>query len=81
MNHLSTAFKKVGGVSVVAKVCNRSVRAVYKWVDKGRLPRTEYTGETSYADKISSLPSADFTKRDLLYPSNSQLCATSSEAH
>lgn len=38
-------------VSVVADVCGVSQRAIYKWMDNGKLPRTEYTGETNYAEK------------------------------
>ncbi|WP_252499240.1 transcriptional regulator, partial [Escherichia coli] len=33
-------------VAVVADVCGVSQRAIYKWMDNGKLPRTEYTGET-----------------------------------
>lgn len=40
-------------VSVVADVCGVSQRAIYKWMDNGKLPRTEYTGETNYAEKIA----------------------------
>lgn len=38
-------------VAVVADVCGVSQRAIYKWMDNGKLPRTEYTGETNYAEK------------------------------
>tara|TARA_R110002049_G_scaffold282589_2_gene462424 strand:- start:5289 stop:5516 length:228 start_codon:yes stop_codon:yes gene_type:complete len=75
MNHLTIAFKKVGGAQVVAEVCGKSVRAVYKWLDKGKLPRTEYTGETTYAQKISALPNADFTADELLHPESSSEAA------
>lgn len=40
-------------VSVVADVCGVSQRAIYKWINNGKLPRTEYTGETNYAEKIA----------------------------
>lgn len=40
-------------VSVVADVCGVSQRAIYKWMNNGKLPRTEYTGETNYAEKIA----------------------------
>lgn len=43
-------------VSVVADVCGVSQRAIYKWMDNGKLPRTEYTGETNYAEKMVMLP-------------------------
>lgn len=49
-------------VSVVADVCGVSQRAIYKWMDNGKLPRTEYTGETNYAENrscINGLFSAD----------------------
>ena len=37
----------------MADVCGVSQRAIYKWMDNGKLPRTEYTGETNYAEKIA----------------------------
>lgn len=33
-------------VPVVAKACGRTPRAIYKWINSGCLPRTDYTGET-----------------------------------
>lgn len=56
-----------GGVAAIANACGVSVRAVYKWMSNDRLPRTEYTGETSYAAAIAELPGASFKARDLLY--------------
>ena len=40
-------------VSVVAEVCGLTPKAIYKWIERGSLPRTEFTGETEYADKIA----------------------------
>lgn len=44
----------LGGPAQVASVCGVSRPAVDKWLRKGRLPRTEWTGETDYANKIAS---------------------------
>ena len=41
-------------VSVVADVCGLTPKAIYKWLERGSLPRTEFTGETKYADKIAN---------------------------
>ena len=43
----------VGGPAKAASVCDVSVRAVYKWLAAGALPRTEYTGETDYIGKMA----------------------------
>ncbi|PJG75570.1 hypothetical protein CVO79_05205, partial [Escherichia coli] len=50
-NTLEDVIKTVR-VSVVSDVCGVSQRAIYKWINNGKLPRTEYTGETNYAEKI-----------------------------
>lgn len=51
---LSALIENVPGkVAGAAKICNVSVRAVYKWISHGRLPRTDYTGETNYAEKLA----------------------------
>ncbi|WP_449649172.1 Cro/Cl family transcriptional regulator [Rahnella aceris] len=42
-------------VPVVAIACGVSARAIYKWIDRGSLPRTDFTGETTYAQKISTV--------------------------
>lgn len=51
--------KAVDGTSrrKVAEACNVSVRAVRKWEAAGRLPRTEWTGETNYGQRIEELTS------------------------
>lgn len=55
MSNLKESIDDAGGVPAVAKACGISERAVYKWLSSCSLPRTEYTGETSYADVISEL--------------------------
>ncbi len=47
--------EKCGGVKAVADKTNLTSRAVYKWATKGSLPRTEFSGETSYAEDLSEL--------------------------
>lgn len=53
-------------VSVVADVCGVSQRAIYKWMDNGKLPRTEYTGETNYAEKIAHASNGLFSADAIL---------------
>lgn len=54
MNDLTVLIKKrLNGALSVSRICGVSPRAVYKWIDSGRLPRTEYTGETFYARKLA----------------------------
>lgn len=47
------------GISVTPWACN-------KWLRKGRLPRTEYTGETSYAKALEELVDGKVTAEALL---------------
>lgn len=53
-------------VPVVAKACDRTPRAIYKWISTGSLPRTEYTGETEYAAKIAAASGGQFTATQIL---------------
>lgn len=43
------------GTPTIGRACGVSAEAVRKWGLKGRMPRTEYTGETAYAPIISDL--------------------------
>lgn len=62
---LKEAIKSIGAQKVSDK-CQVSVRAVYKWSERGVLPRTDYTGETNYAEIIANLSEGKHTKEELL---------------
>lgn len=55
MHSLRDLFEKAGGVEASAKACGVSPRALYKWASRNALPRTEYTGETRYAEALAEL--------------------------
>lgn len=52
-NQLRTAINTLGGSSAVARMFHLSNRAVRKWYEQGVLPRSEWTGETTYAVQLS----------------------------
>lgn len=52
-NAVAFAFEAVGGIGAAAKICNRSCQALNKWRQAACLPRTEYTGETKYAELLA----------------------------
>ena len=51
---IAFAFEAVVGIGAAAKVCGRSYQALNKWRQAGCLPRTDYTGETKYAELLAS---------------------------
>lgn len=51
---IAFAFEAVGGIGAAAKVCKRSYQALNKWRQAGCLPRTDYTGETKYAELLAN---------------------------
>jgi len=42
------------GVIRAAKLCGVGTRIVYYWIERGKLPRTEATGETRYAELMAA---------------------------
>ncbi|WP_324731004.1 YdaS family helix-turn-helix protein [Pseudomonas paeninsulae] len=70
MGALKEAIEKIGGVTAAATVCGVSQRAIYKWLTTKSLPRTEYTGETKYAEKLAEASGGKFTAEWLLQESS-----------
>ena len=54
MSTLKAAIDAAGGPAAAARICGKSPRAIYKWLTAGVLPRTEYTGETNYAEQLAA---------------------------
>lgn len=64
MSSIETAVERAG-LRAIADACGVSYQAVQRWVRNGALPRTEWTGETNYAEAIAAIPAADVTVDDL----------------
>lgn len=64
-NPLSEAISIVG-LSSLARGVGLTHQALRKWERAGRMPRTEWTGETAYAEKIEELTGGQVTKARLL---------------
>lgn len=67
MNPLSKAIT-LSGLQPIAAACDVSYQAVRKWERVGRMPRTEWTGETDYSRAIEQLTRRKVTRRALLAP-------------
>ena len=52
MNVIKQAINKAKTKTEFAETCGVSRQAVLRWEEKKKLPRTEWTGETNYAEKI-----------------------------
>lgn len=67
MNPLSQAIESVpGGRQQIAEACGVKYQAVQKWEKAGRLPRSEFSGETDHAGNIERATGGAVTKEDLL---------------
>lgn len=62
---LSLAIKSVG-LTTLAKQLGVSHQAVRKWERAGRMPRTEWTGETDYCQRIERLTDGAVSRDQLL---------------
>lgn len=54
------------GLKKLESVLQVSYQAIRKWEKAGRLPRTEWTGETNYAEKIANACEGNVTVEELL---------------
>lgn len=66
-NLITEAINTVG-LSNLARACKVSHQAVRKWEAAGRLPRTEWTGETNYAQIFEFESNGRVTRDQLLQP-------------
>jgi len=66
MSALKESIAAAGGVTKASLVCGVSPRAIYKWITADSLPRTDYTGETKYAEKLAEASGGKFTAGWLL---------------
>lgn len=62
---LSRAIEIVG-LQPLAKALSVTYQAIRKWEAMGRLPRTEWTGETNYASIIEQQTNGEITRAQLL---------------
>ena len=65
-NVIDLARWALGSYSAIARVCQVTPATVNKWKRQGRLPRTEYTGETCYASQIVLASNGKLEKKTLL---------------
>ena len=61
MSSLGDVIAAGDGVATCAAELGVTPRAVYKWLARGSLPRTEYTGETNYAARLSHITKGRFS--------------------
>ncbi|NJM13056.1 MAG: helix-turn-helix domain-containing protein [Synechococcaceae cyanobacterium SM1_2_3] len=67
INHaLAKAVQQLGGYAKTADLCEVNISVVWRWAKRGRLPRTEWTGETHYAELIEAATQGAITKAELL---------------
>lgn len=72
MNPIQHAITLAGGPVALTRELNKRIgkpvtyQAVLKWARQGRLPRTEWTGETRYAKAISAATGGQIKVRELL---------------
>nr|WP_226375736.1 helix-turn-helix domain-containing protein [Pantoea stewartii] len=65
MSELNVAIKALG-VNKTAIACRVSTRAVYKWLQRGALPKTEFYGKTNYAEIIEKLTKGKYSAAQLM---------------
>lgn len=66
MTPFAKALHLCGGPYGMSRICGVTNTSVHRWRKKGHLPRTEWTGETNYAEKIEAATHGLITKAELL---------------
>ena len=85
MNLIEEAIKHAGGVTAFTKALNLLIerpvtyQAVKKWVARGRLPRTEWTGESCYATAIEQLTEGKVSRASLLRVASTSLADSAAQ--
>jgi hypothetical protein len=67
-NPIENAVSLVGR-SVLARAVGLTPPAIKKWEIAGKMPRTEWTGETNYSGVIEKLTAGAIKRKDLLFKS------------
>ena len=65
-NAIEKAIDLIGGPRALGQRLGVSRQAVNKWRQLKRLPRTDWTGETNYAEQIEALTGGVVTRNELL---------------
>ena len=68
VNHPLLKAIELVGLSNLARHLGVSGQAIRKWERAGRLPRTEWSGETQHAKKIQAVTQSAVMTTDLLAP-------------
>ena len=71
MNETRTPLERafmILGLSGIARTCDVQTSTAFKWRERGHLPRTDWTGETTYAAEIAAATGNRVKERDLLAP-------------
>ncbi len=65
MDNLITKAIEQVGLGKLAAACGVTYQALRKWEKAGRLPRTDWTGETDYAASIETATCGQVTRQSL----------------
>ena len=66
VRQLEKAKQILGSYEAIGQACGGLTgKAVMKWKKNGKPPRTEYTGETNYAEQIEKATNGQVTKEQL----------------
>lgn len=64
--NLITQAIELTGLTRLARACGVTYQSVKRWETRGRVPRTDWTGETDYASSIEEATGGRITRAQLL---------------